>query len=61
MAARRSDVGLIGGLAVGVLILFAASLAVGPVLLSPATVIAGHIPAISRDRLSLRMAWHVRP
>lgn len=37
----QRDLGLIGGLAVAVIILFAASLAVGPVLLSPATVAAG--------------------
>lgn len=41
MASGRSDVGLIGGLTAGVVILFAASLAVGPVVLSPATVMAG--------------------
>lgn len=41
MTARRSDFGLIGGLAVAVVLLFAASLAVGPVLLSPETVAAG--------------------
>jgi iron complex transport system permease protein len=41
VAAQQRDVALIGALAVAVVLLFAASLAVGPVLLSPGTVIAG--------------------
>jgi iron complex transport system permease protein len=39
--ARRNDLGLIGALAATVVVLFVASLAVGPVLLSPETVAAG--------------------
>ena len=36
--AARSDIGLIGALIAAIVVLFVVSLAVGPVLLSPATV-----------------------
>jgi iron complex transport system permease protein len=41
MVVRRNDLGLTAGLVVAVILLFAASLAVGPVLLSPKMVVAG--------------------
>ena len=39
--AARSDIGLIGALIAAIVVLFVVSLAIGPILLSPATVAAG--------------------